>query len=378
MEPEGEPRNGSRTLAAKLTTLHQEIRAIAGCRSLSRIAVAIYDPGSDLLKTFIHSSDGASPLDHYSARLAELPSLLELARTGRPRVIDTFAAKSGKAPAVDLSTYGFRSSYTVPVIHDGRFHGFVFFNSFEAGFFTAGVIERLAPYAQVITMVTMLELSTIRMLRAAVTTVREITRSRDEETGGHLERMSRFARLIALRLAPGYGLTDEFVEFIFQFSPLHDLGKVGIPDAILLKPGRLDAAERRVMKTHVAKGRRIVELLINDFDIDQLHVSMLKNVVAYHHEALDGSGYPFKLTGDEIPLEARIIAVADVFDALTSARPYKQAWSTEAALDYLRANAGTKYDGDCVAALAEAGAEIAEIQARFAEPAAAAALSLSP
>ena len=205
-------------------------------------------------------------------------------------------------------------------------------------------------------------------MQAAVKVIRSVSSARDEETGSHLARMARYARMIAAKLADAKGLSDEFVEYVFQFAPLHDVGKVSVPDAILLKPGRLTFEEFEVMKTHVEKGVHIVDLMVQDFGLKAMpHFDLLRNIVAYHHEALDGSGYPYGLSGDAIPIEARIAAVADVFDALTSERPYKKAWSNDEALELLRSQAGVKFDADCVAALADNPETVADIQARFGE-----------
>jgi HD-GYP domain-containing protein (c-di-GMP phosphodiesterase class II) len=149
---------------------------------------------------------------------------------------------------------------------------------------------------------------------------------------------------------------------------MHDVGKIAVPDSILLKPGRLTADEFEVMKTHVARGVEIVDLMCRDFGMRSMpHFGLLRNIVAYHHEAIDGSGYPHGLKGEDIPIEARIAAVADVFDALTSKRPYKEAWSNQRAFDLLKAEAGTKFDPDCVAALVSREEQVVAIQARFEE-----------
>jgi HD-GYP domain-containing protein (c-di-GMP phosphodiesterase class II) len=122
------------------------------------------------------------------------------------------------------------------------------------------------------------------------------------------------------------------------------------------------------MKTHVARGVEIVDLMVGDMGLQSLpHFHMLRNVIAYHHEAMDGSGYPYGLKGNDIPLEARIAAVADVFDALTSARPYKEPWTNAAAFELLQSQAGVKFDPDCVSALIDSIATIGDIQARFDE-----------
>lgn len=157
--------------------------------------------------------------------------------------------------------------------------------------------------------------------------------------------MSRYTRLVARRLAAGGGFPDEFVEYLFLFSPLHDIGKVAIPDRILLKKRRLDDGEFELMKTHVRKGTEIVDDILGELGLESFsNVRVLRNVVLRHHEAVDGNGSPDGLVGDEIPMEARIVAVGDVYDALTSVRPYKEAWSPEAAFVYLLERCGQQFD----------------------------------
>ncbi|MGE5517297.1 MAG: HD domain-containing phosphohydrolase [Bacteroidota bacterium] len=359
-----------RGLAERLICLHDEIKGDASLASLSRIAVALYDSSTDLLKTFIHSSDGESPLEHVVARLSDMPSLQQLAWTGARRTINDLAAAAaaGQEHACKLVASGYHSSYTVPIQHKGTFYGFLFFNSFLPNFFVAPVLARLRPYADLIGLAVMRELDTVRMMQAAVKVIRSVSSARDEETGSHLARMARYARLVASKVAAKRGLSDEFVEYVFQFAPLHDVGKVSVPDAILLKPGRLTPEEFEVMKTHVNKGVQIVDLMVQDFGLGNMpYFDLLRNIVAYHHESLDGSGYPYGLAGDAVPIEARIAAVADVFDALTSERPYKKAWSNEEALELLQSQVGSKFDADCVAAMVDNQDAILDIQSRFGE-----------
>ncbi|MEK9810843.1 MAG: HD domain-containing phosphohydrolase, partial [Candidatus Nanopelagicales bacterium] len=164
---------------------------------------------------------------------------------------------------------------------------------------------------------------------------------------------ARYSRLLAQTIAEDRGITDEFVENLFIYAPLHDIGKIGIPDRVLLKPGPLDADEWEVMKTHTTKGRRMVDSISDDLDLTTESANrIMRNIVELHHEALDGSGYPHGLKGDAIPLESRIITVADIFDALTTVRPYKDAWPIDQALAELKrmAKAG-KIDPDLLDAL---------------------------
>ncbi|MEW5968156.1 MAG: HD domain-containing phosphohydrolase [Pseudomonadota bacterium] len=182
---------------------------------------------------------------------------------------------------------------------------------------------------------------------------------RDEETGNHILRMSHGCALLARAL----GWSEAGCDLILNASPMHDIGKIGIPDAILLKPGKFEPHEWEIMKSHTVIGGRLLE----SDDSDLLH--MAREIALTHHEKWDGSGYPNGLAGEAIPMAGRIAALADVFDALTSVRPYKQAWTIEAAVDYLRDNRGRHFDPDLVEVFVRELPGILAIRARFAEPA---------
>lgn len=178
---------------------------------------------------------------------------------------------------------------------------------------------------------------------------------RDPETGEHIQRMAHYSCLIAAEL----GLSAKEQEHILNAAPMHDIGKVGTPDHILLKPGRLDPDELTIMRQHAAIGYRILAG-------SQAEMLQLAAVIAHtHHEKFDGSGYPRGLAGEDIPLVGRIVAVADVFDALTSARPYKKAWSIEDARRYLEENSGSHFDPRCVEALLKRWPAVLEIRERY-------------
>ena len=163
---------------------------------------------------------------------------------------------------------------------------------------------------------------------------------RDEETGNHIIRMSKYARLIAEELK----LTAMECDEIEAASPMHDIGKIGIPDLILLKPGRHTPEEQEIMRRHPLIGHGILA------DSPSRYLQMGAVIALGHHERYDGSGYPQGLAGEDIPLPARIVAVADVFDALTSNRPYKRAWSFQDALHYIQSESGQHFDPACVRA----------------------------
>ncbi len=232
-------------LNTRLSEIHEEVKG--WLPSINRIAVALYDQSTGVLKTFINSSDGGSPLDHYQAKLANVKSLQEIADSQKPRIInDLTVLQAGKAVHTQkiLGKNEYKSSYTTPIIHNGGFYGFVFFNASEIEYFTETAVHNLGVYAQLVGLLCITEFNAIRTLQAAVKTAREISQYRDEETGFHLIRMSNFSRLIAMELADDKNLSDEFVEYIFHFAPLHDIGKIAIPDHILLKEARFSDEER--------------------------------------------------------------------------------------------------------------------------------------
>ncbi len=182
---------------------------------------------------------------------------------------------------------------------------------------------------------------------------------RDSDTGNHVTRVSHSCRA----LAQAAGLSAHLTEMIYMASPLHDIGKIGVPDHILLKKGRLSDEEQVIMRQHVEFG---VEMLGNH------PAPLLKtacSIAQHHHEKWDGSGYPLALAGEKIPVEARIVAICDVFDALTSVRPYKVAWTVDKAVEYLHDNAGSHFDPNLVNLFARILPEIITIRERFADPA---------
>ncbi len=178
---------------------------------------------------------------------------------------------------------------------------------------------------------------------------------RDPETGGHIQRMAHYSRHIAEHL----GFPVPLQNMILQAAPMHDIGKVGIPDAILLKPGKLDDNEFQLMKEHATFGYEI----LNGSNSKLLQLGAL--IALTHHEKYDGSGYPKGLKGDVTPIYGQIIAVADVFDALTSERPYKRAWTVEAAMDLLKEGSGKHFKPECINAFFKNWDAVLEIKERF-------------
>jgi putative two-component system response regulator len=205
----------------------------------------------------------------------------------------------------------------------------------------ARIRTHLALYRQSMELERKVHERTEELQRTRLEVIRRLGRAaefRDNETGFHVIRMSHHSRLLALAANTG----ADWADLLFNAAPMHDVGKIGIPDRILLKPGRLDADEWEIMKTHSAIGGEIIGK-------DNSELMRLSRLIAHsHHEKWDGSGYPDGLKGEQIPLAARIVAVADVFDALTSERPYKKAWSIEDAQAYIQREKGKHLDPNVV------------------------------
>lgn len=354
-------------LTEKLRFLHQTIRQ--DFPFIDRLAIALFDEKTEMLKTYTHSTEGSeNPVSTYEAPFSAAPSLLTIIEHRRPRLVQdlNIFSHGTHEHTKRVAATGYKSSYTMPLYQNSVFMGFLFFNSLQEHPFTPQTLRQIDIYGHLIALMVISELTAIRTLLAAVRAARSMTHYRDLETGSHIDRTAHYARLIARELASRYGITDEQIEHIFLFSPMHDVGKIGIPDNILRKPSKLDAAEFDIMKTHPVKGREIIDAVLDDFGLSAFgHTDILRNIAEYHHEAVDGSGYPNGLKGEEIPIEARISAVADVFDALTSRRSYKAPWSNEEAFAVLRQMSNSKLDWDCVEALLNNADKVLEIQQRF-------------
>ena len=347
--------------------LHQ--RLVETFPMVDRIACVLYDAEEDLLKTFINSTRAGVALKAYEFKLAESYSLSQLARTRQARVLDDIPREVSSLAEHSkwVNAQGYLSSFTVPLFHGETLLGFVFFDSLQRSAFTPDTQRNLLLYCQLISMSLLNEIAAVHTLIESVRVARDLAEVRDFETGAHLERMARYSRLIARAISAKWNLNDEFVESVYLFAPLHDIGKIGIPDKILLKPGQLDRDERVIMESHVDKGVKIIDKIVGDMS-DNLftNLSILRNIVGAHHEYLDGSGYPHGLKGADIKIESRVVTVADIYDALTAHRPYKKEWTIDKALAEIRQmQLDGKLDADCVDALFAHKEELRQIHERY-------------
>ena len=198
----------------------------------------------------------------------------------------------------------------------------------------------------------------------------KLAESRDPETGAHLERVCNYSRVLAqqLELAGKHAgeITTGYARLIYQTSPLHDIGKVAIPDCVLLKPGRLSDREFEIMKSHTTLGAQTLDAALREHP-EAKFLRMARNIAATHHERFDGTGYPAGLKGTDIPLCGRIVAVADVYDALTTKRVYKNAFAHDVARAIILDESGTHFDPAVVDAFVTAESQFLDIRDRFAD-----------
>ena len=209
-----------------------------------------------------------------------------------------------------------------------------------------------------------------QMQNGLIVTMADMVENRDADTGYHIQKTADYVRIILEGLKKkGYyegKLTPKFMSDVVMSAPLHDIGKINISDTILNKPGKLTPEEYEIMKTHTTAGKNIMEKAINTVKGEN-YLKEARNMAAYHHEWWDGNGYPEGLKGQVIPLSARVMAVADVFDALTSKRIYKEAMSFEEAIDIIKQESGTHFDPKCVEVFAEAEEEVRLVLRRYQE-----------
>ncbi len=210
--------------------------------------------------------------------------------------------------------------------------------------------------------------STEKMQEGLIITMANMVENRDSDTGAHIQKTAAYVRIIAEGLKKhGYypeKITPKFISDVVRSAPLHDVGKINIPDSVLNKPARLTDEEFEIMKTHTTAGKIIIENAISTVQGEN-YLKEARNMAAYHHERWDGKGYPEGLHGEVIPLSARIMSVADVFDALTSPRVYKPAYPLEEAISMLKEGAGSQFDPKCVEVFLESLPEVKVILSKY-------------
>lgn len=322
------------------------------------IGIAIYkeDDPTKLVASY-GISDGkhedlANALLGYESQIKET-SLKQVAFDGEPRVINDLEGylegRQMRTHSRILLENGIRSSITLSLETNGKRLGFIFFSSNKKNVYKDRHIEYLRLISNSIAISFQKNIFIDDLLYSSVMALVKLSEARDEDTADHLVRMKRYCTLLA-RIMMGdprfkAQIDTQFIMDIEKFSPMHDIGKVGIPDSILLKPGKLTVEEFEVMKTHASYGAEVLrEAEKNIKRSGRSMFSMGIGIAIAHHEKWDGSGYPHGLAGEVIPLSARIVALADVLDALLSRRPYKEPIPFQRAVEMILEGRGTHFD----------------------------------
>ena len=344
----------SSDLDGLLAKLHGLLKSLPGIRILPHSAILLYNPRRQLIQI---AQFGLEP--SWEKPVQRGPSRPEAETHADVAYVTTPAEHCPPLDIHGLSTDA--PCFALPLNDDGRQLGQVLLfitpdwqpDEVEVDFMT-DLSHALSMLVSRSLMHETLRVREVELEDARTDAIRRLgtaSEYRDNETGMHVMRMTHYATAIAKAM----GLSVEMREMLAICAPMHDVGKIGISDAILLKPGKLSPEEYRVMKSHTAIGERLLE------GNDAL-ITAARDIAAYHHERWDGTGYPYGLAGEDIPILARICAIADVFDALTSIRPYKTPWPLDEAIAYLHKESGKHFDPATVAAFDKAMPEISRIR----------------
>ncbi len=333
--------------------------------------------GTVLEASYSMSDDILAPLSKkllgIRARISTT-SLEEVINAGRPRVINNLEQYlEGRPPRPYneiILEEGIRASITLPLKVNNQPMGVIFFSSVTRDIYTAEHVRFLETLADSIAVCFSQNIFIDELLISGLTALAKLVESRDEDTGNHLERMKEYSRAIAgfLSVDNCYPetISADFIRDINNFSPMHDIGKVGVRDEILLKPGKLTPEEFEEMKKHPKFGADVLRTA--EASIERQNRSMFKmgiEIAEGHHEKWNGSGYPYGKSGQSIPLSARIVAVADVLDALTSKRPYKRAFPFEESFEIIVSDSGRHFDPVIVDSLIRHKSELYELYLLF-------------
>ncbi len=341
------------SLNQQLKSIHHQIKDMTP--QVDRISFILYDTHLDLLRTYAQSDTDENDLINQDSPFLEEGLQKEYVDQHSQGGIDdiTTFVSGNQHHSRWLIEKGYLSSLTVPTYHHGQFIGFIYFNSFQNQAFIPQIQSQLMPFCEKISGIINSEYSLVHTILTSAELIRDIYPRAQIDSDGHTLRVSLYAKLIALEVSDLYDLDDETIENIHLFSRLHDIGKITLTDTLLLKPIALNPQERKVMESHVGKGIFIVNKILSDLGFpDHPCVQVLQDIMAYHHEFLDGSGYPNKISHDDIPISARIVTVANILDALTNQRPYAQTCNITSALFELEKMVDDgKLDRSCVNAL---------------------------
>lgn len=323
----------------------------------NRIGIAIIsDDGKKIIATRAKADHPIILGRNYQEYLSQ-SSISDVIRNNEYRILNDLSEYLKNKPHSEstrlILAEGLRSSITIPLSVENKVVGVIFFSSVEKDAYNINHIHFLSSIANALAISFEKSFVYDELILASIKGFAGIVESKDHVTGNHIDRMSQYAKFIAEALYEDkcyiQEIDENFIEQIFKFSALHDIGKVGIEDSILNKPGKLTDQEFDVMKAHANIGYKILKDMSSSKFFNRTDFfKIAMDITRYHHEKYDGTGYPEGLVGKKIPIAARIVAIADVFDALTSERPYKSALAYEEALSILKEGRGRHFDPEII------------------------------
>ncbi|MGE5474907.1 MAG: HD domain-containing phosphohydrolase [Ignavibacteriales bacterium] len=342
----------------------------------NRIGIGLIDKSTGTIYCQAVHSDNENILKSgYTLHLKET-SLTDVIASGKPRIIEDlreyYKAKPHSKSTKLLLQEGILSSITLPLYVNNNSIGTVFFSSYSPNVYRKEHIEFLEQIASFLALSIEKNILINDLILISITGLAKLVESKDSETGLHIERIRNYSEIIARQLSKSESykdiLTDHYIQEISDFAPIHDIGKVGIADGILLKPARLSPEEFEVMKKHTIIGADVLRKSGNNImKKDKHYFSTAIDIALGHHEKVNGKGYPFGIKGDQIPISAKIVAIADVFDALTSRRVYKEPVALKASYDIIASEAGESFDKDVVSAFLKCEKQITSIYSQYQE-----------
>jgi len=307
----------------------------------------------------------------FTQKINKGTSLPKMIKLNSERVVNDLSSLKLNARTLYLLNNGHRSSFSYPLVFKGRPIAIVFFNASELNFFAENSVQQdMLFLSMLIRSIMVRQFEKKQFISISLAIALDMGHAKDPETKGHLHRMERYSSKLASLLSKEKGISHEFIRCIESYAAFHDIGKYKIPDEILFSSTIFTPEERKIMNQHCRHGVDIINGVLGYFPENLRHVEeyrFLKNIILHHHEHFNGNGYPMGLKGDAIPLEARIVMVADVFDALLSKRLYKQAWNIDDVVTYMKDNSGIMFDPDCINSLISNLPEFIEIYEAYAD-----------
>lgn len=335
----------------------------------NRIGFAKID-GNDIVATVSFSDTKESWLPTGYRLSLEKSSLKKIMESRKIRVItdleEYFENNRNSKSTEYILKEGFKSSLTMPLVkNDGKTIGFLFFSSFKKNGFGETEKMRAKSIAEIFSYIFEKNMLVEDLVTNTAVSFVKLVEGKDPETGDHIDRVAFYSEIIAKKCAEKYpemNITHQDIEKIRKFAPLHDIGKVGIKDEILLKPGKLSIEEFELMKKHTVIGADVIKnYQMNLEKYNYEFMQMGYEIALYHHEKWNGKGYPEGLSGNDIPLAARIVSVADVFDAISSKRVYKEAFGFESSVEMIKEMSGENFQPEIVEAFLDAIKEIRHV-----------------